>query len=300
MDTAKAYGVRFAQLRARYLRLAPWWDWERFVDWLISLRPRLRPATYRQYRSAVVHAMRQEAPADADLLIKRLGREGVPAVLASLPPRTSARKSKSLGSHDWGRLVATLRQRGGRWDELAVDWLYWGSITGLRPVEWRDATLRGYAAGWALDVKNAKHTRGRAHGEHRTVHLQIDAEQAQELQCFLGALQSGYHERYQGCRLALRRATKALWPHRTRHPTLYTGRHQFSADAKASGLAPEQIAALMGHAVTSTHQTHYGKRRCGRGGLQAVADPRDVQRVRERMQACNMLQADVLAPGMSK
>jgi len=40
----------------------------------------------------------------------------------------------------------------------------------------------------------------------------------------------------------------------------------------------------MGHAVTTTHQTHYGKRRSGRGRVQVVAEASDVERVVERMQ----------------
>ena len=50
--------------------------------------------------------------------------------------------------------------------------------------------------------------------------------------------------------------------------TLYTARHQFSANAKSSdGLTRTEIAALMGHASIYTAGEHYGKRRSGRGRL---------------------------------
>lgn len=91
-----------------------------------------------------------------------------------------------------------------------------------------------------------------------------------------------FEEVYEGCRLALWRATKALWPRRKRRPSLYTGRHQFAADAKSAGLAPEVIAALMGYAVTETHQAHYGKRRSGRGHVAVAAEAADIARVVER------------------
>ncbi|MGD9889291.1 MAG: integrase family protein [Halothiobacillaceae bacterium] len=58
---------------------------------------------------------------------------------------------------------------------------------------------------------------------------------------------------------------RALWPRRKKKISLYSARHQFAADAKSADLMPEMIAALMGYAVTETHQTHYGKRRFGHG-----------------------------------
>jgi hypothetical protein len=288
MSTDTAYQARFAQLRARYERAHGCWDWSDFIDWLIARRPSLRPASYRQYRAAVVWALQQQGGPQAGGLCARLRCEGQAARRRELALRTSAGKAKSVPLHDLHRLVVKLQTLGGKWDDLTARWLFWSTQTGLRPVEWRDVALREHATGVDLLVRNAKHSHGRAHGELRTVHLQMDddAQQAvQALRTFVGRVQADFAAAYQGCRLALHRATRALWPHRQRHPTLYTGRHQFAADAKASGLPPEAIAALMGHAVTDTHQTHYGKRRCGRGGLLAAADPGDVRRVQERMQA---------------
>jgi len=285
MQTANGYLARFAQLRARYEREHDRWDWSDFIDWLIARRATLRPASFRQYRAAVVWVLQQQGGPQASGFCERLLGEGQAPRSHDLPPRTSAGKAKSIPLHDLHRLVVKLQTRGGKWDDLTARWLFWSIQTGLRPVEWREASLRVHTSGVALNVRNAKHSHGRAHGEHRTVHLQISAEAAQVLQGFLDQIQSDFDAAYQGCRLGLHRATRGLWPRRRRHPTLYTGRHQFAADAKASGLAPDAIAALMGHAVMSTHQSHYGKRRCGHSGLLAVADPSDVRRVQERLQA---------------
>ncbi len=295
-DTAFRYQCRFAQLRARYEREQGGWDWAGFVDWLTNRRGELRAASFRQYRAAVIWMLRREGTPGADVLIDRLCVPRFVAPNRTLPARTSSTKAKSISSSDFHHLAVWLQNHGGRWDDLAGTWLYWSTVTGLRPVEWRNATLRANPTSWALVVQNAKHTQGRAHGEDRTIYLQVDVEEAHALQCFLDAVQRDYEKAYQGCRLALHRATKALWPRKTRYPTLYTGRHQFSANAKFSGLTPEQIAALMGHAVTNTHQTHYGKRRCGRGGLMAIADPGDVYRVLERRQIRKGLQSAAPAP----
>jgi hypothetical protein len=48
--------------------------------------------------------------------------------------------------------------------------------------------------------------------------------------------------------------------------TLYSARHQFIADAKASGLTLYEIAALVGHASIRTASEHYGKKKVGRRG----------------------------------
>lgn len=299
METAAAYASRFVQLRSRYEREHGDWNWEGFVDWLIKRRPSLRPASYRQYRAAALWAVRTQAGTQAQRLIGRLQHEGVATRRGLLAPRTSSHKAKSISAQDLHKIVGWLQSRDGRWNDLTAQWLFWNWQTGLRPIEWRDVTLHADDNGIYLRVRNAKHSQGRAHGEYRSVHLQIDAQAATALHRFLLAVQGDYAAAYQGCRLALHRATVSLWPRRVRRPTLYSGRHQFSADAKASGLDPVAIAALMGHAVTDTHQTHYGKRRCGHSGLIVAADPGDVQRVQERMQARELEQGPADFPPLS-
>ena len=46
--------------------------------------------------------------------------------------------------------------------------------------------------------------------------------------------------------------------------TTSTFRHQVSADLKSAGYAPDEIALVMGHAVTKTQQ-YYGSKKSGRG-----------------------------------
>jgi len=82
-----------------------------------------------------------------------------------------------------------------------------------------------------------------------------------------------------------------LWPKRTSHATLYSMRHQFSANAKASGFTREEIAALMGHAVDTTATQHYGKKTAGYEMITVRPDPAEVARIRSvfkgRMQPPN-------------
>lgn len=285
---AAAYLLRWGQLWARYERLDSNHNWLGFIEWLISQRANLRPATWRQYRAAVTFVMDLRQVDDREMLHDRLMERVNSPDHKSLPARTSSAKSKSVSQENLSALLLHLAEHGGRWDMLAGQWLVFGVISGLRPGEWRQVTADPQADELILWVVNAKHDENRAHGPERTIHIKASPSMQATLITFIETLQSqDFAEVYEGCRIALWRATKALWPRRKKHISLYSGRHQFAADAKSAGLAPEAIAALMGHAVTNTHQEHYGKRRSGRGFVRVEADAADVMRVVERMEQRN-------------
>ncbi|WP_157833755.1 site-specific integrase [Hydrogenovibrio kuenenii] len=63
--------------------------------------------------------------------------------------------------------------------------------------------------------------------------------------------------------------------------TLYSGRHQFSANAKKSGIGLNELAALMGHRSNQTATQSYGRKLNGRVGFSVVADSADVARVNQ-------------------
>ena len=49
---------------------------------------------------------------------------------------------------------------------------------------------------------------------------------------------------------------------------MYTGRHQFSSNAKANpDVSDEERAALMGHKTTKTSTERYGRKKSGNKGL---------------------------------
>ena len=142
-----------------------------------------------------------------------------------------------------------------------------------------------------LVVTNAKNTQGRAHGVTRTLDMADLTEQKQQVLCLhFDYVQqaksepgqegvSGFERFYSHCRSCLYEATRALWPHRKQFITLYSARHQFSANAKHNDLPLEKIAALMGHASIETATAHYGRRSAGNGGMKVTANSDDVARV---------------------
>ena len=135
-------------------------------------------------------------------------------------------------------------------------------LTGLRPCEWTGSSV----VDGQLVVKNAKHSNGRACGEFRRLDLAaLAAGEIARIEQLSKRLSEGdYALAYAGCRKRLAWLAKALWPNRKKRPTLYSARHQFSADAKKSAMSKAELAACMGHQSQETAATHYGRRAAGR------------------------------------
>ncbi|MBD3612504.1 MAG: hypothetical protein HUJ13_08885, partial [Hydrogenovibrio crunogenus] len=64
--------------------------------------------------------------------------------------------------------------------------------------------------------------------------------------------------------------------------TLYSGRHQFAANAKLAGLKPIEIAALMGHGAQDTNEKFYGRKVNGSGGFGVCASSDDMEAINDR------------------
>lgn len=115
-------------------------------------------------------------------------------------------------------------------------------------------------------VRNAKHTHGRTCGETRSLDVSgLSPSEQADIRYLSNRLSEGdYAKVYAACRKRLAWVAKTLWPGREKRPTLYSARHQFSADAKRSGMSKTEIAACMGHQSPETASSHYGHRTAGR------------------------------------
>ena len=81
---------------------------------------------------------------------------------------------------------------------------------------------------------------------------------------------AGQYDRfYNDCIVQLNTANKAVFGNRNKNITLYSARHQFSANAKFSNKTKAEVAALMGHAVDATATIHYGKKQFGKQRLES-------------------------------
>lgn len=203
-------------------------------------------------------------------------------------PRTSSQKAKRMTPDDLVKLREELDRSWSKWAKQTQTWFFAGVLTGLRPTEWQTAELStDKTGGKILIVRNAKNTNGRSHSATRTLKLgkmlpanvAIIESQIQSAQSFVRL--GNFEVFYFNCRRLLCMAADRIWPRRLKHPTLYTARHLFSADAKTK-FDRIGVAALMGHASTDTAYHHYGKRHTGTGGMTVTPDEADMAAVSAR------------------
>ena len=280
------------------------------VDWLIAAkRPALSPASWRQYRAAVVWALERRASKTGDdfrlmwSLIERL-KEVPPNPVRPTERRTSAQKAKKLPQNDFVKIVLTARLAGAKDARALEAYLNSGRLTGLRPGEWLTARLvknpkHGFK--WALIAPCAKKDDFRAHSETRTLFFRdMPARLEESLLTWLviveKAVNSGTFEKLLNALGSLmRRVTRQAFPRRKSFPTLYSTRHAAAARwkyfyierhsdpvAKLEGSAI--VAALLGHASDETATQHYARaRRSGDEFPIPEPDPDEVARVRRRL-----------------
>ena len=285
------------------------------VQWLIARKSSWAPATWRVYKASVTALLdermleqqaRQRAhPEDAVRLdmaltkltgLRELLQRETQADCKTGTGRTSSTKAKRLIPADRAAITNALTAGRARHAEALINYLVAGVRTGLRPCEWPSAVRLQCSGSGALilRVENAKADALRAHGPHRTLRFLAlpnadDAAIARWMQIAAACEPAAYDALLGRLSDLLYRTTRALWPRRTMHPTLYSVRHEFSAVAKCV-YGRAEVAALMGHATDLTASTHYGRCRTGAGNMkpdlhEAIAclprpDPAEVVRVR--------------------
>jgi integrase len=268
-------------------------DARQWVAWLISKRTTYANTTWRQYKSAALCTLESELqllderhdPSPWVEAIETLKVEDGQADSTS-SGKTSSRKMKKFSTADFDALDLHLQNKPHHMHQSLRDWLRAGILTGLRPSEWKQTVWVDVNGVPALSVQNAKHTNGRAHGETRTIVMhRMNADELSVVQRHLHRVQqweasANYERMYASCVQKLYAATRFLWPKQKTHPTLYSTRHQFVADAKASHLSLVEIAALLGHAVDNTATLHYGKRMAGQQLLKVHAVAEEVARIK--------------------
>ncbi len=160
-------------------------------------------------------------------------------------------------------------------DATAARWLAVSVLTGLRPTEWQTAVLSDWDLGQAhLTVHTAKVNSSR--GTPPTRDLQIaDYDTWVLISTHLAIVRDAVARRqfprvHRRCASRLRAACHYLWPNdEARQYSLYSGRHQFSANTRAVlGVPAAQV--LLGHAKPSTTRAY------GRGATAWSASPAEI------------------------
>jgi len=248
--------------------------------------------SWRVYRSSLLFTAEiyQQAGLVDDASMRRITlmlSKTIGANKKDLELRTSAKKQKHLNLKDLKKIDQELNKSKSMWSAPTRLWLRAGILTGLRPIEWKTAKLIQSEKGAVLLVQNAKNTNNRANGDERN--LNLNHLTSDELSIIKGHLnivkkfnsdKEDWTNYYQGCSNLLRTKNKIAFPNRKKLPTLYSARHQFSANMKASGARPEELAALMGHATDLTAQSTYGKKVNGTRGVKPDVQENEVDSVR--------------------
>lgn len=204
--------------------------------------------------------------------------------------RTSSRKQKGIKKEDYLKLASYLAEKVGVHvnARALMTWIQATRLVGLRPSEWEYASIIHIDGNPVLHVQNAKATNGRGLGESRTLELsrlnQDEVDQIRDMVDMIeGFMQEVDFETLQkNITYYMNYACRQCFGKRSQYPTLYSFRHQFSANAKFSGLSKAEIAALMGHGSDETAATHYAKKRSGDSAVKVRPLASDVQRVRAK------------------
>jgi integrase len=195
--------------------------------------------------------------------------------------KTSSRRKKHLRPEDIEKIEAFLADNPRSWGQALVIWLWAAIGTGLRPNEWQTARWeKRDDARLVLSSDNFKHNKVRSYAPRREIDItdlpphiiQSIKQQMVIVNGDEGMVKSGMAEsHYKGCSALLLALNKKLWPRRKANINLYTGRHQFSSNAKADPeVSDVQRAALMGHKTTKTSRERYGRTSSGSKGLTPV------------------------------
>lgn len=262
-------------------------DIRQFVGWLASKRLSYGKSTWRQYKNSCIYSIglqeQTDAHTEALLFLSELTSNGCQTKTLN----TSGQKLKKIPIKDLDKIMNHLENYDGKWHIALKEWLLSGIITGLRPQEWINANFVKEEKYDTLVVKNAKNTNGRAHGETRTIVLsKLTENEKITIKNHLSRIKTfysidEYNSFYDHCAFSLYYINRKLFPNRKKHITLYSTRHQFSANAKSSGFSKAEIAAMMGHANDITATKHYGKKVSGNEELKVSAISADIAKVKQ-------------------
>ena len=255
---------------------------------LMMMKYDLCMSSWRQYRTAVLFVMESRFP-QYNVAIESLLAETSEG-LSKKSQKTSARKIKNVPAPAWKALQTALAVRaaaGYKYAKGLLSVLHATLLTGLRPIEWcfSEIVSETETNRPILKIRNSKHTNGRANGEYRELYLdeltehQVDHIKAAIECCRIDASATDVeigkaaasrelalkHELESARDSTLPKSGKAM-----SSITLYSFRHQFIADAKATFSDPVIIAAMAGHKSTSTAFTHYGKRKNASGTIKVT------------------------------
>lgn len=238
-------------------------DFETLVNSLFPLCLKLRPAVWSQYKHALVKHL-QILKLDDEAKELKSSKNPVTSADSTENMRNAKPKAKprcrKVKEADHRKLMSYLTDQEERSLCAALTIAY---LTGMRPAEMFNMQLK--EEDHSVHITTAKKTDNGKRGIDRTLILNQDD---------FKLLQNAYHDLLEektrvgfDPERAMKRIQNRLyynvrkvWPRRKIHITLYSYRHQFGSNLKASDMDPITVSAIMGHQSVNSIEV-YGNAR---------------------------------------
>ena len=268
-DTQIAYRSLASHFYATRLPDTPLSELNEFsiIGALLRAAPGYRPDYFRRLRNAL--ALDQKLKGNF-WIAQEINRTLNPVTVLDLPRKRKPARRQRISDEDFGRWVQGLLA-----DEMPVEAgaLMLISMTGARPCELAGITVDGQR----IRIPGAKHSHGGLRGADR------ELEASQEFCDLVRNALEAFHKEdrsLDSMRMAIHKVAKRIFPG-GRTPSMYSLRHQFGANLKASGASRRQMAYVMGHQATDSIG-RYGDKRFGRAEAVQVkpAEGADLSRIR--------------------
>lgn len=257
------------------------------LEHLRSIAPSKTNATIRLYRAALIHTIQKNTESglyqksESDHAIAEM-RKITGAIKSG---QTSSRKAKSASEKNIERLISKLETTSGYGAKTAKAIFMATLVTGLRPNEWFNVSVTvdnensDTDKSLTLEIKNSKNTNGRASGDTRklkfvnaaNINLITEALDLIEIARSLGKTDAAIYRNIRSCinNMDIKNQSR-------KKITLYTARHQFSANMKNIA-SVKDVAGMLGHGSDKTAQNHYGRKTSGHKSFVESGKNRDSQ-----------------------
>lgn len=274
-QTRQAYQHRCDQLVARHAKgmgiAVPDVQAMYFTNWLIGLKSTIKKSTFRQYKCSAVYGLsnsgiRLNGMAEA---LSKLEAEPQADCLKK-SSKTSSPKAKCYPPDVLDRVVVELHKtdKPAKYAKPLLSFLLASIALGLRPNEWGSTFLSvdENTGEKSVILKNSKTTNGRGSGPKREIlygHMPDRVQTSIEYLVGYASSRENWADEQKKISDLHYRVQKRISPKGKRRYTLYSCRHQCSANMKMA-YTKETIAEVMGHGSEETATTHYGRRSAGR------------------------------------
>ncbi|WP_027909354.1 site-specific integrase [Pseudomonas sp. URMO17WK12:I4] len=234
---------------------------------LLRAAPEYRPDYFRRLRNAL--ALDQKLR-DRFWIAQEINRTLNPVTVLGLPRKRKQARRQRISDDDFAKWVRALLAKEQKVEACALMLI---SMTGARPCELNNISIEGTR----IKIPGAKHSHGGLRGADRV--LEADEDFCRLVCNALEAFRSDARS-LDSIRMTIHEAAKEVfW--RGRSPSMYTLRHQFGANLKASGMSRVQMAYVMGHQATDSIG-RYGDKRYGRAEAVKVRPAADADMTQVR------------------